>query len=58
MLDVIQPEDGLDQIRTDHGVKVEYYKTNVTSREEVTRSIEKIEEEFGGIDIKYDKPTP
>ena len=53
MLDTIEPSEGLFQIRKDQGVKVEYYKNNITSRDEVTSSIEKIEKEFGTIDIKY-----
>jgi sorbose reductase len=35
VLDIIEPSEGLFQIRKDHGIKVEYYKTNVTSRDEV-----------------------
>jgi len=53
VLDTIEPSEGLFQIRKDQGVKVEYYKNNITSRDEVTSSIEKIEKEFGTIDIKY-----
>lgn len=54
VLDVIDPEPALKQIQTDHGVKVEFYKTDVTSREQVTGVVERIMREFGRVDIKYD----
>ena len=52
VLDVGSPGDNLDKLRNKHGVKVEFYKTDVTSREQVTDSIERIEKEFGTVDIK------
>jgi len=52
VLDVIEPDAALQQIESNHGVKVRYYKTDVTSRQQVTDAIAKIEEEIGDIDIK------
>lgn len=52
ILDVISPGDNLERLRRDHGVKAEYYKTDVTSREEVTRTVKEIQEAFGSVDIK------
>ncbi|KAL2008951.1 hypothetical protein VTN00DRAFT_7145 [Thermoascus crustaceus] len=51
VLDVIDPEPALKQIQTDHGVKVEFYKTDVTSREQVAGAVERIMREFGRVDI-------
>jgi sorbose reductase len=52
VLDVIEPEAALYEIRQKQNVKVEYYKTDVTSREAVTKAIETIEKDFGAIHIK------
>lgn len=52
VLDIIEPDAGLKQIESDHGVKVRYYRTDVTNRQQVTDAVAKIEEEVGGIDIK------
>ncbi|KAJ9636398.1 hypothetical protein H2201_003564 [Coniosporium apollinis] len=51
VLDVIQPDAALQQIEEKHHVRVRYYKTDVTSRDEVMDAITKIEEEFGEIHI-------
>ncbi|KAK4986994.1 hypothetical protein LTR50_004946 [Elasticomyces elasticus] len=51
VLDIIEPDAGLKQIESDHGVKVRYYKTDVTNRQQVTDAVAKIEEEVGEIDI-------
>lgn len=52
VLDVGSPGDNLDKLRAKHGVKVAFYKTDVTSREQVTAAVEQIEKEFGSVDIK------
>jgi sorbose reductase len=52
VLDIIETSEGLFQIRKDHGVKLEYYKPNVTSRDEVMSRSREIEKEFATIDIK------
>ena len=51
-LDIIAPDEVLEEIRTDYGVKVEYYKTDVTDRERVNEVISQVEEQFGGVHIK------
>lgn len=52
VLDVIEPDAGLQRIEKNHAVKVRYYKTDVTARKEVTDTIAKIEDDFGDIHIK------
>jgi NAD(P)-dependent dehydrogenase (short-subunit alcohol dehydrogenase family) len=52
VLDVIQPDEQLFQIRADSKAKVEFYKTDVTNREAVTEAIEVTEKDFGRIDVK------
>ena len=52
VLDVGSPGDNLDKIRSKYGVKVEFYKTDVTNRVQVTAAIDQIEKEFGSVDIK------
>ena len=51
--DKIPPDEALERIKTDYGVKVEYYKTDVASREQVTDVIERIQKEFGSVDVKW-----
>jgi NAD(P)-dependent dehydrogenase (short-subunit alcohol dehydrogenase family) len=53
VLDVIEADPALKQIGSDHGVKVEYYKTDVTSKDQVVNVVEQIKKDFGSIDIKY-----
>ena len=52
VLDLIQPEEALFQIRDLNKVKVEFYKCDVTNREDVYRTVEIVEKEFGAIHIK------
>lgn len=52
VFDIVEPDAGLKQIESDYGVKVRYYKADVTNRQQVTDVVSKIEEEFGEIDIK------
>ena len=52
VLDILQePSPSLLALRDHHNIKVEYYRTDITSRSEITAAIEKIEAEFGRIDI-------
>lgn len=50
---MIEADPALKQIGSDHGVKVEYYKTDVTNKEQVVNLVEQIRKDFGSIDIKY-----
>jgi NAD(P)-dependent dehydrogenase (short-subunit alcohol dehydrogenase family) len=52
-LDSNSPDERLDQIAVQYGVKVVFHKTNVTNAEEVNAVILKIEEELGSVDIWY-----
>jgi sorbose reductase len=52
VLDVIEPDAALKQIATDHDVKVEYYKTDVTNKQQVTSVVQQVKQEFGRIDVK------
>jgi NAD(P)-dependent dehydrogenase (short-subunit alcohol dehydrogenase family) len=58
VLDVIQPDEALYKIGTDHNVKVSHQKVDVTNRQAVYQAIETIEKEFGAIHIKYASPIP
>lgn len=52
VLDILpEPLPALFSLREEHNIKVEYYRINITSRPEVTATIERIEAEFGRIDI-------
>jgi NAD(P)-dependent dehydrogenase (short-subunit alcohol dehydrogenase family) len=52
VLDILhEPSPCLLALRDHHGIKLEYYRTDITSRPEVTAAIENIEAEFGRIDI-------
>lgn len=52
MLDILQePSPSLLALRDHHNIKLEYYRTDITSRSEITAAIEKIEAQFGRIDI-------
>jgi sorbose reductase len=51
VLDVIEPEQGLFDIRAKYGVKVEFYNCNVTDRAAVNETVERVEREFGAIHI-------
>ncbi|KAJ5885882.1 hypothetical protein N7504_011718 [Penicillium tannophilum] len=52
VLDILQePSPSLLALRDHHNIKVEYYRTDITSRPKITAIIEKIEAEFGRIDI-------
>ena len=53
ILDVGTPQPGsLQTLATKHSVKVEAYKVDVTSREQVNQVVETIEKEFGSVDVK------
>jgi NAD(P)-dependent dehydrogenase (short-subunit alcohol dehydrogenase family) len=52
-LDSNSPDERLDQIAVQYGVKVVFHKTNVTNAEEVNAVILKIEEELGSVHIWY-----
>ncbi|RHZ74424.1 hypothetical protein CDV55_105331 [Aspergillus turcosus] len=52
VLDILhEPSPSLLALRDDHGIKLKYYRTDISSRPEVTAAIEDIEAEFGRIDI-------
>ena len=52
VLDILpEPSPALYSLRAEHGVKVEYYPTDITSRADVTRTISSIETAFPSIDI-------
>ncbi|KAJ5203609.1 uncharacterized protein N7498_004488 [Penicillium cinerascens] len=52
VLDILhEPSPCLLALRDHHDIKLEYYRTDITSRREVSVAIEKIEAEFGRIDI-------
>lgn len=52
VLDILaEPAAALFALRTLFNVKVEYYRTDITSREKVSEAITQIEQEFGSIDI-------
>jgi NAD(P)-dependent dehydrogenase (short-subunit alcohol dehydrogenase family) len=52
VLDILQePSPSLLALRDHHNIKLEYYRTDITSRSEITAAIEKIEAQFGRIDI-------
>lgn len=51
-LDILEePSPALFELRARHDVKVHYYKTDITKREEVQDAIRRITAEFGTIDI-------
>lgn len=52
VLDLASPGERLAILQTKYGVKSEYYQTDVTNRENVTEVIERIEQDFGSVDIK------
>lgn len=52
-LNIILQDKILERIQVDYGVKIEYYKPDVTNREGVMEVIEKIQEDFGSVDIKW-----
>ncbi|VUC32660.1 unnamed protein product [Clonostachys rosea] len=52
LLDVGAPKEGsVEALESNTGAKIRYYKTDVTSREQVNQTIEAIEKEFGSVDI-------
>ena len=52
VLDILpEPTPSLLALRDQHDIKLEYYRTDITSRPEITAAIEKIEAAFGRIDI-------
>lgn len=52
-MDIGTPESGsLEALATKYSVKVEAYKVDVSSREQVNQTVEKIEKEFGSVDVK------
>ncbi|CAL5871557.1 uncharacterized protein PFLUO_LOCUS5810 [Penicillium psychrofluorescens] len=52
VLDILsEPSPSLLALRDYHGIKLEYYRTDIASRPEVTAAVEKIEVDFGRIDI-------
>lgn len=53
VLDIATPKEGsLESLEAKNGVKVKYFKTDVTSREQVNQVVESIEQEFGSVDVK------
>jgi len=52
VLDVLpEPSPALFELRAKHNVKVEYYKTDITQREQVYKTINQIETDFGSIHV-------
>jgi NAD(P)-dependent dehydrogenase (short-subunit alcohol dehydrogenase family) len=52
VLDILtEPSPALFELRSRHNVKVEYYRTDITSREQVQQTISHIESDFPSIDI-------
>jgi NAD(P)-dependent dehydrogenase (short-subunit alcohol dehydrogenase family) len=52
VLDILnEPSQDLYELRSKHNIKVEYYKTDITSREQVNTNIAQIGRDFGSIDI-------
>lgn len=52
VLDILpEPSPALFELRSKYNVKVEYYKTDITSRENVQQTISEIESAFPSIDI-------
>ena len=52
VLDILpQPSQNLLELRSRHKTTVEYYKTDITSREQVNATIDQIGRDFGSIDI-------
>lgn len=52
ILDLGSPGESLDELSTKYGVQARFYKTDVTSREQVYKTVEQIERDFGSVDIK------
>ncbi len=53
VLDIIPPDTALDRMKTDYGVEIEYYKTDVTRRDEVNQVLKRIEKDIGDVNIKW-----
>jgi sorbose reductase len=52
VLDILpEPNSALFDLRSLHNIKVEYYRTDIASRDQVSQTICRIENEFGSIDI-------
>lgn len=52
VLDILpEPSPALFALRSSHNIKVEYYKVDITNREQVYHAIDQIKANFGSIDI-------
>ncbi|GAB7365080.1 hypothetical protein MBLNU230_g6171t1 [Neophaeotheca triangularis] len=52
IIDVLsEPSDDLTTLRSQHGIKAEYYQCDITSQSKVTAVVDAIEAAFGQIDI-------
>jgi len=52
VIDILtEPSPSLFELRSRYNVKVEYYRADITSREQVQEAISRIESEFSSIDI-------
>lgn len=43
--------EGVDHLRTTHGVRIEYYTCDISSKAQVVDTIERVQQDFGRIDI-------
>ncbi|CAH0044294.1 unnamed protein product [Clonostachys solani] len=51
ILDVGSPDQALEELRNKYSAKFEFYHTNVTDREQVENTVQRIEKDFGSVDI-------
>ncbi|KAK5062649.1 hypothetical protein LTR84_004722 [Exophiala bonariae] len=63
ILDIIEPQKSRDVLKSRYNVKVEYYKTDITSQSNIESSFDQVVAEFGRVDncvtaagIALDKP--
>ena len=54
LLNIIPPKEALERIKTDCGVKVEYYNGDVTNRQEVKPIIETFHRMCGSVDMRLE----
>lgn len=52
IIDVGSPDQALEELRNKYSAKFEFYRTNVTDREQVENTVQRIEKDFGSVDIK------